>query len=191
MRVAPNQIFHTGDNVRFQLEPGMDGYLYIFHAENDEKQKMLFPDIRLNGGNNEVFAHSLVEIPSAKEEDPAHRWFHFIGNSATENFYFIVTRKPLPSVPSGKELKDYLEHYGGQVWVPSQALWKQLRAWADRQEIQETERNFGLKETLQEQQAKTKRDIVLGSDAPSPTNLKIAVSRKTGMVVIHAPLNHQ
>src|SRR5215813_14214811 len=48
VRVALSQEFHKGDAVRLVIESNIDGYLYIFHTENDVQPEMLFPDARLN-----------------------------------------------------------------------------------------------------------------------------------------------
>src|SRR5262245_57822823 len=34
VRVEPAREFHNGDSVRISLEPNVDGYVYVFHAEN-------------------------------------------------------------------------------------------------------------------------------------------------------------
>jgi hypothetical protein len=63
IRVDPERTFHTNDCIRMLLEPGIDGYLYIIHRENDGSPKLLFPDPRLSQ-SNQVSAHKAVTIPS-------------------------------------------------------------------------------------------------------------------------------
>jgi hypothetical protein len=56
-RVRASQPFYENDQVRFVIEPNIDGYLYIFYTENDGEPEMIFPDHRLSQGANQVKAH--------------------------------------------------------------------------------------------------------------------------------------
>ncbi|MGI8565583.1 MAG: hypothetical protein ACR2LZ_03775, partial [Pyrinomonadaceae bacterium] len=47
VRVDPEKEFGAGDQIRVSLEANTDGYLYIFHTEDDRNPQMLFPDARL------------------------------------------------------------------------------------------------------------------------------------------------
>jgi Domain of unknown function (DUF4384) len=67
VRVSTRREFRGGDAVRFMVESNITGYLYVFHVENDGPAKMLFPDARLQGGNNVVKAHVPREVPSSSE----------------------------------------------------------------------------------------------------------------------------
>ena len=104
MRVALSQEFHKGDAVRLVIESNIDGYLYLFHTENDGQPEMIFPDARLNGGDNYIRAHVPNEAPSSREADPRFRWFIFDDKAATERIYLIIARKPLAGVPTEREL---------------------------------------------------------------------------------------
>src|SRR5216110_778305 len=57
VRVDPGREFHNGDRIRISLEPNVDGYVYVFHTEGDGQPEMIFPDARLEGGENWVEAH--------------------------------------------------------------------------------------------------------------------------------------
>src|SRR5262245_37314515 len=103
-RVSARQEFRAGDAVRFMIESNISGYLYVFHVENDGPAKMIFPDARLQGGNNFVQAHVPKEVPSSREDDPEFRWFHFNQSVAIERFYLIVTRERLPDVLAEERL---------------------------------------------------------------------------------------
>lgn len=47
VRVDPAREFHNGDRIRISLEPNVDGYVYVFHTENDGPPEMIYPDARL------------------------------------------------------------------------------------------------------------------------------------------------
>ncbi len=51
-RVEPTREFHNGDRVRISMEPNIDGYLYIFDSEDGGPPQMIYPDARLDGGEN-------------------------------------------------------------------------------------------------------------------------------------------
>src|ERR1043166_3265266 len=98
VRVEPTREFHNGDRIRISLEPNIDGYLYVFHTEGDGAPEMIFPDSRLEGGDNWV-AHTFpIDVPSTVETDERLRWFQFYGNPATEHLFVVVTREPLAKI---------------------------------------------------------------------------------------------
>ena len=77
VRVEPGHEFHNGDRVRISLEPNIDGYLYVFHTEGDGPPEMIYPDARLDAGDNAIDAHVPMEVPSSEEADESLRWFVF------------------------------------------------------------------------------------------------------------------
>ena len=105
VRVDPSQEFHAGARIRLSLETNTDGYLYIFHTENDGEPEMIYPDVRLGQGNNQIEAHVPYEIPW--NEPGVENWFKFDANPANERLYVVVTRQPLPGIPVGSALVDY------------------------------------------------------------------------------------
>jgi Domain of unknown function (DUF4384) len=104
MRVEPGHEFHNGDRVRISLEPNIDGYLYVFHTENDGAPEMIYPDSRLDAGDNSIEAHVPFEVPSSEESDESLRWFTFYGNGGTEHLYVVVTRELLNVASVGGRL---------------------------------------------------------------------------------------
>jgi hypothetical protein len=63
IRVDPTREFRAGDRIRLSIESNTDGYLYIFHTENNGEPQMLYPDTRLEQGDNRIEAHVPYEIP--------------------------------------------------------------------------------------------------------------------------------
>src|SRR5215468_2059481 len=122
-RVSASQPFYENDQVRFVIEPNTDGYLYIFYTENDGEPEMIFPDHRLSQGANQVKAHVPYEAPSG---DAPIKWFSFTENiNARLRLFIVVTRQPLPNVPTGQELLAYCKTYGDDcVWKPSREYFK-------------------------------------------------------------------
>jgi len=132
VRADPKREFHAGDHIRIALEPNTDGYLYVFYTENSGTPQMLFPDARLNGGENRIQAHVPYEVPSSFETEESRRWFVFDKNPAIEQLYIVVTRTPLNGVPSGDDLAAACRKSGRGIetcsWQPPADVWAKIKA---------------------------------------------------------------
>jgi uncharacterized protein DUF4384 len=126
IRVDPAREFRTGDRIRLALEPSVDGYLYIFDSEQGGVPKMIYPDARLNGGDNWIEAHVPVEIPSSEEPDERLRWFEFYGQPGSDRIYIVLTREPLPLVPTGDALVAFCAKQNTCPWQPPAEAWAQI-----------------------------------------------------------------
>jgi hypothetical protein len=191
VRVDPAREFHTKDSIRISLESNTDGYLYVFHTENDGQPEMIFPDARLDDGNNEINAHVPYEVPSSKETDESFRWFTFTGNPAKERLYFVVTREPLKDVPTDEDLIKCCKVGKDTVpWKPSPAIWAQLKKEADSHVIVSKSKDYGQAQTAGEKDA-TARGIGLAKTAPEPSVVRMNASSTYGMLVTSLDLTHQ
>jgi hypothetical protein len=125
--------YKTGDRIAIVLETNMDGYLYVFDAENGKNPVMLYPSMQLNGGSNDVRAHVRETYPS--DMDLA---FEFVDPPATEHLYVVVSREPLAGVPSGDALEKFCAKMRDDCqWRPTAAQWARISAAAlDRRIIE-------------------------------------------------------
>lgn len=99
--VDSSYTFHSGDKVRLQIESNVDGYLYVMQKGSTGKDRMLFPDPRINGGDNKIARGILYSVPGSQ-------WFTFDNNPGIENLTVAVSRTPMKSVQppaSPKEAK--------------------------------------------------------------------------------------
>jgi hypothetical protein len=191
VRVSARREFRAGDAVRFMIESNISGYLYVFHVENDGPAKMIFPDARLQGGNNFVQAHVPREVPSSREDDSEFRWFHFNQSVAIERFYLIVTRERLPDVLAEERLVAYCHDKPESCpWRPSAMQWKQLLTRADTAAHESQSRKFGQAQTTVERD-RIVRDVGLPSGAPSPAKIKMNVSPQAEMLMMNVDLIHK
>jgi hypothetical protein len=191
VRVSARREFRAGDAVRFMIESNISGYLYVFHVENDGPAKMLFPDARLQSGNNFVQAHVPREVPSSREDDPEFRWFHFNQSVAIERFYLIVTRERLPDVLAEERLVSYCHDKPESCpWRPSAVQWKQLLAKADTTAHESQSRKFGQAQTTVERD-RILRDVGLPPGAPTPAKIKMNVSPQAEMLMMNVDLIHK
>src|SRR2546421_5133273 len=128
VRVEPTREFHNGDRIRISLEPNIDGYLYVFHTEGDGAPEMIFPDSRLEGGDNWIAAHVPIDVPSTVETDERLRWLQFYGNPATEHLFVVVTREPLADVPIADTLMTLCStNKENCPWHPSVEVWTRIQ----------------------------------------------------------------
>ena len=191
VRVEPNHEFHSGDRVRISLEPSIDGYLYVFHTEGDGSPEMIYPDARLDGGENWLEAHVPLEVPSSEQADDRYHWFVFDNTPATERLYVVVTREPLPGVPTGADLVKFCTANKDRCpWRPFSEVWAQLQD-ASRAEVKVvTTKSFGQSQTEKEQVATT-RGLGLDQSAPEPAVIRMNVVTNAPVLVTVLDLIHR
>jgi len=184
--------FRTGEAIRIALETNTDGYLYIFHTEDDGEPSMIFPDTRLNGGVNFVRAHVPYEIPSSEEATEEMRWFVFKDPPAAERLYIVLVRQPLAGVPTGEALKNYcFDTQHTCPWHPATATWTELKAAQEREQVAVSKVNDqGRARTTDEREATT-RGLGLGAGAPTPSVIRMTASPNSKMLITAIDLIHK
>lgn len=192
VRADPRRVFASGDKIRLLIEPGGTGFLYIFHVEGDEgAPSMLFPSARLSGGDNAVFAHQPIEVPSRFEPDTRNQWFVFDARPGTEHLYFVVSRTRLAGVPTGKALRAWSSrNRGAAAWRPSPADWKRIVGAKAAAPAESFEALFGATESDFERDAVT-RGLGLQGDAPAPTVISMSDRVSARTFVTRVSLAHQ
>jgi hypothetical protein len=187
VRVDPSQEFYAGDRIRLSLETNTDGYLYIFHTENNGEPELLYPDARLGKGNNRIEAHVPYEIPW--NEPGVENWFKFDANPANERLYVVVTRQPLPGIPVGSALVDYC----GQnrcPWQPPVGVWAQVEASGQAKVGVVKSAKYGQKQSQLEREATT-RGLGLDQSAPEPSIIRMNASSNAPILVTAVDLIHK
>jgi len=192
VRVEPAREFHNGDSVRISLEPNVDGYVYVFHSENDGDPEMIYPDARLDAGDNSVEAHVPLEVPSSEEADERLRWFTFYGTGGTEHLYLVVTRDPLESVPRGNDLVTWCAANKDKCpWHPPAEVWTRILQDTARSNVKVvTARTFGQTQTEKEKLATT-RGLGLDKTAPMPSVIRMNASTDSPLLVTILDLVHK
>jgi len=191
VRIEPGREFHNGDRIRISLEPNVDGYLYVFHTEGEGQPEMIFPDARLEGGENWIDAHVPIEVPSTIETDERLRWFQFYGNPATERLYIVVTREPLPGVPTGDALVSYCNANKDKCpWRPANELWARIQQDSRANVKVVTNKVSGEVQTSAEQNATT-RGLGLDQSAPQPSVIRLSATTTAPVLVTILDLVHK
>jgi hypothetical protein len=183
VRVSPAQEFRRGDAVRLIVESNIDGYLYIFHTENDGPPEMIFPDARLDGGRNGIAAHAPYEAPK-------RHWFIFNERAATERLYVVVAKAPLPGVPVGDGLLTYCAaDKRACPWRPADESWSRIAgALTDARE----DHNGAFGQSLTEVERKAiERGLGLGLDDPAPSVIRMGKSPQARQLVTLIALTHK
>jgi hypothetical protein len=191
VRVEPSHEFRNGDRVRISLEPNIDGYLYVFHTENDGAPEMIYPDARLDSGDNSIEAHVPFEVPSSEETDERLRWFTFYGNGGVEHLYVVVTREPLNGVPTGDDLVSFCAAKKDNCpWHPLADVWAQVKVAIQAEVKVVTAKTFGDPQTDKEKVATT-RGLGLDQSAPQPSVIRMNASTKAPVLVTVLDLIHR
>ena len=191
IRVEPTREFRTGDRIRIALEPNTDGYLYIFNSENSAAPRMIFPDARLDDGDNWVEAHVPVEVPSSEEPEERLRWFEFFGDPGSERVFIVVTREPLSGVPTTEELVAFCGLNKDKCpWQAPADVWQQIEKATTAQVKVATTQNFGQAQTEREKVAMT-RGLGLDKSMPQPSVIRINASGNELMLVTVLDLVHK
>src|SRR6266478_4381064 len=191
VRTEPSREFHNGDSVRIALEPNIDGYLYVFHTEGNGEPEMIYPDARLDEGENWIEAHVPMEVPSSEQADERYHWFVFDNNPATERLYVVVTRKPLPLVPTGGDLVNFCPANKDRCpWRPVPEVWAQLQDATKGEVKVVASHTYGQPQTEKEQVATT-RGLGLDQSAPQPAVIRMNVATRAPVLVTVLDLIHK
>jgi hypothetical protein len=191
VRVEPGREFHNGDRVRISLEPNVDGFLYVFHTEGNGPAEMIYPDARLDGGENWIEAHVPMEVPSSEDPDERLHWFAFYGDPGVERLYVVVTRRPLPLVPTGDELVNFCSANKGKCpWRPSAEVWVQLQD-ANKGEVKVVASHTSGQSETEKEQVATTRGLGLDQSAPQPAVIRMNVVTRAPVLVTVLDLIHK
>lgn len=116
---SPLAVFHDGDRLRVSVRTNQDGYLYIVHQTAPTAPgQIIFPDSRLNNGNNVVTKGQEFVLPSNCPPIMQRRDCSLLVSlpAGQELFHLIFTRDPFTDLPSNAS-----ELTGG---IPPEALVK-------------------------------------------------------------------
>jgi Domain of unknown function (DUF4384) len=94
--------FQTGDLLKLAITANQTGYLYIVNQPEGKDGVLLFPDIRINNGQNRVVKDKEYIIPSycPDFEDPNDCWFKMAPPAGTETLIVIFSRDKITTLPN-------------------------------------------------------------------------------------------
>lgn len=188
VRVDPYREFRTGEAIRLSMEANTDGYLYVFHTENDNAPTLIFPDYRLNDGDNSIEAHVPYEVPSPFEANPSFRWFTFTDPPARERLYIVITRQPLPGIPIGDNLVSHCKTHRCPLSLNPE-IWAKAKQGSSGGVKVSRSKTYGQPQTQGERDATT-RGLGLSQSAPEPSVVRMNVSTNDSVLVTTLDLVH-
>jgi Trypsin-like peptidase domain/Domain of unknown function (DUF4384) len=164
-RVQSGYRFADGDYVRLGIESPRRGYLYVIDREQRSdgtftRPTLIFPTLRIRGGDNQVFAGRLTEIPG-ESDTPPYLTLRLGGPSQTgERLSIVIAPEPLPGVTI---LRDY------QAVTPEQ--FESWRRWLVPTTRQELKGGAGRTWTTAERAAGHQGERSLRQEEPAPQTL--------------------
>jgi hypothetical protein len=187
LAVPASKSYKSGDRIAIVLETNADGYLYVFDAENGKNPLMLYPNVQLNGGANDVRAHVRETYPS--DLDLA---FEFDATPATEHLFIVVSREPLAGVPAGDALAKFCAKGREDCyWRPTTAQWARITAAAlDRGVTEARSTQIARANTEPVMPAMLQRGIKLKREEPAPSVVRVSDSPGAKMLVTKIELAH-
>jgi hypothetical protein len=107
-RVAADSPLAEGQRVRIGIETARTGYLYVINREQYAGGAMgdpvlIFPTLRIRGGDNQVGSGRLVEIPAWSDSPPYFTLTRGQPDQVGEVLTLLVTHQPLPDVKLGAD----------------------------------------------------------------------------------------
>ncbi|MBS1858302.1 MAG: DUF4384 domain-containing protein [Acidobacteria bacterium] len=120
--VAADTVFHSGDRIRFAIEPNASGYLYIINQGSSGTWKPMFPSPEIEDGNNKVEGFHPYTMP------PKSR-LAFDTNPGTENLFIVFSRQPEPDL---EQLIYSLQGKRASKPAPAKAEQQEMPAPIDR-----------------------------------------------------------
>jgi hypothetical protein len=100
--------FHVGDQLRLAATANQEGYLYIIYQKENQDGLVMFPDSRVNNGENYVAKNAEFILPpvNCPLPDPNGCWYTVSDDPAKEFFIIVFSRDQildLPNAPGGAE----------------------------------------------------------------------------------------
>src|SRR5260221_7683898 len=152
---------------------------------------MIYPDWRLDAGENWIEAHVPIEVPSSQQADERFHWFVFDANTATEHLYVVVTREPLSVSPNGGVLvKLFSANKEKSPGRPSTETFSSVQV-ATKAEVKiVTSKTFGQAQTDKEK-ISTTRGLGLDSSAPEPAVIRLNAAPPAPILLAVVDLIHR
>jgi hypothetical protein len=100
----PISVFHTGDRLRLAIKANQNAYLYIIHHSEGQDGTLIFPDSRINNGENYIKKDQEYILPAycptPEFEDPNDCWWRITPPGGKEEFTIIYSRDMITDLPN-------------------------------------------------------------------------------------------
>lgn len=94
-------VFHTGDKLRLGVTANQDGFLYVIHQKEGQDGVIMFPDSRVNNGENYVSKNREFILPPVNcTSNPDDCWYEVTSDPEKEYFIFVFSRDQITDLPN-------------------------------------------------------------------------------------------
>ena len=95
-------VFHSGDQLRLGVTANQDGFLYVIHQKESKDGVILFPDSRVNNGENYVSRNQEFILPpiNCAAQNPDECWYTVTDDPEKEFFIFVFSRDQITDLPN-------------------------------------------------------------------------------------------
>jgi hypothetical protein len=115
--------FHAGDLLRLGVTANQSGFLYVIHQDEGADGAILFPDSRVNDGQNYVEKNKEFALPSPNcgAPNPMMCWYKVSAATKQEYFIIIFSRDQIMDLPNqaavsgGMVKKELIDQYIANV----------------------------------------------------------------------------
>jgi hypothetical protein len=178
-RVEADTKLAAGTRVRLSVEAARAGYLYVIDREQYANGSLgepylIFPTTRTNGGNNEVKAGRIIEIPAQDDRPPFFTLKPSRSNQVSEVISVLVSPTPLDGLVIGSQAQ--------KLSVQQVAAWE--KSWGGTVGRLEMQNGAGKTWTRQEKEAGADSTRSLSQDEPAPQTLYYKPEAKSGQPVM-------
>jgi hypothetical protein len=183
VRISADTVLSQGQRVRVSFEAARNGYLYVVDREQYAdgtlgKPYLIFPTLRIHGGNNEVTAGRLIEIP-ALEDTPSYFTMRASRpDHVAEMLTVIVTPSPLDEVRIGREA----------IELSAEQVDRWEKQWGAKVNRLEANGQEGKTYTIAEKEAGTERVRLLTHDEPLPQTMYHVEAQPGNPLLLSVPL---
>ena len=178
-RVEADTKLTPGTRVRLSVEAARAGYLYVIDREQYAdgslgEPYLIFPTTRTNGGNNEVKAGRIIEIPTQDDRPPFFTLKPSRPDQVSEVISVVVSPTPLEGLEIGATAQ--------KLSVQQVATWE--KSWGGTVGRLEMQNGAGKTWTRQEKEAGADATRSLSQDEPAPQTLYYKPEAKSGQPVM-------
>ena len=95
-------LFHTGDELRLGVTANQDGYLYVIYQKENQDGMVMFPDSRVNNGENYVGKNREFTLPpvNCPLPNPSDCWYKVTDDPTKEFFIVVFSRDQIVDLPN-------------------------------------------------------------------------------------------
>lgn len=99
---SPASVFHPDDQLRLGVTANQDGFLYVIYQKEGQDGLVMFPDSRVNSGENYVSKNKEFILPpvNCPAADTNECWYKVTADPTKEYFIVVFSRDQILDLPN-------------------------------------------------------------------------------------------